>query len=573
MRWHSAIIRIVLVSGVLVGLLGGVAQAALTVNSTADPGDGVCDATECTLREAIAAANANPGTDMIEFNLSGAGPHTIQPTSALPAITDPVVIDGYTQSGASANTNPPGLGSNAVLQIELDGTLADTGPPPPSIHGVIIGAGGSTVRGLVINRFVTGDGIRISTPTAGIGGPGGNVVEGNFIGTDVTGTVALGNNRAVSVFNPNNTIGGTTPEARNVLSGNGTGVWMQDELATGNLVEGNYIGTAADGISPLGNTADGVTITRSVFGIGAADNVIGGGASGAGNTIAFNGRVGVFIQEGSVRNAILSNSIFSNGVSQPAPLGLGIDLVVHPPGVTPNDMGDGDTGPNNLQNFPELTFATTGRVEGMLNSIPNTTFRLEFFGNSACDPSGFGEGENFLGATTVTTDGSGNTNFTAIFPVPPGQWLTATATDPANNTSEFSKCDVEVAGAEFIDIDIKPGSDPNAINPRSKGVIPVAILTTESFNAQIVDPSTVQFGPSGAGIGHRSAHLQDVDEDGDLDLVLHFRTQQTGIACGDTTASLTGETFGGIPIQGSQNIVTVGCKKEQNKKWKAKKKK
>lgn len=206
------------------------------------------------------------------------------------------------------------------------------------------------------------------------------------------------------------------------------------------------------------------------------------------------------------------------------------------------------------------------RVEGIFNSIPNTTFRLEFFANSACDLSEFGEGENFLGSTTVTTDGSGNTNFTAILPVPPGQWLTATATDPANNTSEFSKCEVKLAGAEFVEIDIKPGSDPNAINPRSKGVIPVAILTTESFNAQIVDPSTVQFGPNGAGIGDRSAHLQDVNEDGDLDLVLHFRTQQTGIACGDTTAFLTGETFVSTPIQGSQNIVTVGCKSKQNKK-------
>lgn len=360
---YFAIIRIVLVSGVLVGLLGGVSQAALIVNSTADPGDGVCDATECTLREAIVAANGNPGKDMIEFNLSGAGPHTIQPTSALPAITDPVVIDGYTQSGASANTNPAELGSNAVLQIELDGTIASTGPPPPSIHGLIIGAGGSTVRGLVINRFVTGDGIRISTPTASIGGPGGNVVEGNFIGTDVTGTVALGNNRAVSVFNPNNRIGGTTPEAKNVLSGNVYGVWMEDDLATGNLVEGNYIGTAADGISPLGNTAYGVIMTRGAATIGATDNVIGGVASGAGNTIAFNGWVGVFIQQGSVRNAILSNSIFSNGVSQPAALGLGIDLL--PPfGVTPIDVGDGDTGANNLQNFPVLTFATTGKGRG-----------------------------------------------------------------------------------------------------------------------------------------------------------------------------------------------------------------
>ena len=111
-----------------------------------------------------------------------------------------------------------------------------------------------------------------------------------------------------------------------------------------------------------------------------------------------------------------------------------------------------------------------------------------------------------------------------------------------------------------VDIDIKPGSDPNAINPASKGLIPVAILTTEDFDALTVSPSTVQFGPAGASIAHRSAHLEDVDGDGELDLVLHFRTQESGILCGDAEASLTGETFDGQPIQGSDIVITVGCR-------------
>jgi hypothetical protein len=114
--------------------------------------------------------------------------------------------------------------------------------------------------------------------------------------------------------------------------------------------------------------------------------------------------------------------------------------------------------------------------------------------------------------------------------------------------------------ATIVDIDIKPGSDPNAVNPKSKGVIPVAILTTDTFDATTVDPSTVQFGPDGASFGHKSVHFEDVDDDGDLDLLLHFRTQETGIACGDHKARLIGVTFDGQPIMGTDTVKTVGCK-------------
>jgi hypothetical protein len=154
-----------------------------------------------------------------------------------------------------------------------------------------------------------------------------------------------------------------------------------------------------------------------------------------GNTIAFNSPGGVRIQSPGTGNAVLSNSIFSNN-------GLGIDL--EPNGVTANDPGDGDTGANNRQNFPVLTLAASGStvIEGTLNSTPNTQFRIEFFSNSACDPSGHGEGETPVGATMVTTDGSGNVAFGVILgaTVPVGHFITSTATDPDNNTSEFSQC-------------------------------------------------------------------------------------------------------------------------------------
>ena len=203
-----------------------------------------------------------------------------------------------------------------------------------------------------------------------------------------------------------------------------------------------------DGVSPLGNGLHGVVTDRS------NDNEIGGITDGAGNVIAFNGGVGVLVF--GTRNPILSNSIFSNG-------DIGIDLFTGGGltfGVTPNDAGDGDTGGNNFQNFPVLTSAVSGSgattIEGTLNSTPSTTFRLEFFSNTICDPSGFGEGETFLGTTDVTTDGSGNASFMVTFPdtVAPGQFITSTATDPDNNTSEFSEC-TTVLGTVLAPRDLK----------------------------------------------------------------------------------------------------------------------
>ena len=375
------------------------------VNSSDDVNDGTCDATHCSLREAINAANASAGKDAVAFDIPGAGPHTIQPTSALPTITDPVIIDGYTQPGASPNTNGPGLGSNAVLKIELDGSNAGAFQ-----DGLTIIAGGSTLRGLAINRF-DANGILLLTSD-------NHAIEGNFIGTDVTGTMPRGNRSAgVQVGDAiNNIIGGTTPAARNVISGNVVGVGIGGIFSTGNQVLGNYIGTDATGGTALPNGLAGVglhsgrsnTIRSNVisgnsrYGVGlaggtvgnqvignligtnatgtaalgnshagvfitdnAANNRIGGTTAGAGNTIAFNGRDGVilgsdleFLLPPGTGNVILSNSIFSN-------TGLGIDLDTD--GVTPNDAGDGDSGANNLQNFPVLALAASGStaVEGI----------------------------------------------------------------------------------------------------------------------------------------------------------------------------------------------------------------
>lgn len=111
-----------------------------------------------------------------------------------------------------------------------------------------------------------------------------------------------------------------------------------------------------------------------------------------------------------------------------------------------------------------------------------------------------------------------------------------------------------------VPIDIQPGSFPNTINPGSRGRIPVAILTTGAFDATTVDPTTVRFGRSGTEAAPVQSALEDVDADGDIDRILHFRTQDTGIQCGDTSASLTGRSLGGQAIGGSDTVSTEGCK-------------
>lgn len=473
-------------------------SSTFTVNSTGngddcDTKDGICSTGSidtktgkcvltgiCTLRAAIEQANASPGADAINFTVT-----SISPGGGLPQITGPVTIDGTTSPAGRVELSVRGLdiaaGSSTVRRMVINRTSGSV-----SSSGIGLGTnGGNVLEGNFFGTDVTGTvdlsttqtGVLISSPNNIVGGttaaarniiissltsPGvviegsGNQVQGNFIGTDVTGTAALGGTTVgFYIFGSSNTVGGTTgvtpggqcTGACNVISGSkNQGVWIVGSGTTGNLVQGNHIGTDVTGTAALGNAGNGVETTTAVSG-----NTIGGTARGAGNTIANNGFAGVCIAcstagsdtADATGNAILSNSIFSN-------TGLGIDLGGN--GVAPNDSGDSDTGANNLQNFPVLTLATSTTVQGTLNSRPNTTFRLEFFSNTECDPSGYGEGQKFIGPTTVTTDGSGDASFTVAFSttVPGGRFITATATDPDGNTSEFSRC-VEVKAATQID--------------------------------------------------------------------------------------------------------------------------
>jgi CSLREA domain-containing protein len=413
------------------------ADATFTVNTTGDEGDehlgdGTCaiedflvgTEPECTLRAAIQEANATTAPDIINFRIGGSGVKTISPGSSLPVITQPVTIDGYTEPGASKNTKAVGQ-DNAVLLIRLDGKNAGFAA------GLNITANDSVVRGLSITGFSSSAGLVLS-------GADHNTIEGNFIGTNPGGTRKdLGNGWGLflqrhfsdSTNKPSgNTIGGTSPEARNIISGNSTGV----EITSGggneaNKVQGNYIGTTKSGTGDLGNSSGGVSVSFQ-----GANNIIGGDGA-ARNTIAFNGQDGVKISGAAVTsNRILSNSIFSNA-------DLGIDL--NDDGRTANDPQDPDTGPNRLQNFPVLASATTSggstTIQGTLNSTPGQTFTVRFFSN----PSG-NEGKKFIGQTKVVflfNKSAASFTFTPDQSVAVGQKITATATTEfGGDTSEFS---------------------------------------------------------------------------------------------------------------------------------------
>jgi hypothetical protein len=268
----------------------------------------------------------------------------------------------------------------------------------------------------------------------------GNLVEGNYIGTDVSGNQALGN-VSTGVNISNNTAGTVvgSPGAGNVIAATGTGVGIAGANATGASVQANLIGIGADGSTPIGNTT-GVGISS-----GASDNLIGGTAPGEGNRIANSNNRGVQVFTAtSTGNAILGNSIYASGQ-------IGIDLGGD--GVTPNDPGDADTGPNELQNFPELRAVTNDastHVSGHLDSAAGTSYRVELFSSPTADPSGFGEGETFLGAVNLTTDSAGDASFAVTVPgtAPAGSSITATATElgpggEPGSTSEFSEAIVE----------------------------------------------------------------------------------------------------------------------------------
>ena len=266
-----------------------------------------------------------------------------------------------------------------------------------------------------------------------------NTLQGNIIGLNAQGTTAIGNgSHGIKLWNTtSNTIGGTTAGARNIISGNGfDGLYLIG--ASWNIIKGNYVGLAADGSTPLGNTTHNIE-----FQAPSTNNIVGGLSPGAGNLIAYAKTVttttyaGVRVRPGAFNNLISGNSIFNND-------GLGIDLGIQGANsILHLQSGVAATDANLLQNFPTLSNSVSGTatlIRGSFDSATNRTYALEFFASPTGDASGYGEGQVFLGQTNLTISTLSPTNFSVVIPatVAAGWVITATATDSANNTSEFS---------------------------------------------------------------------------------------------------------------------------------------
>jgi hypothetical protein len=477
------------------------AAADFTVTNTNNSGPG-------SLYQAITDANNTPGADRIPFNIPGSGVQKIDVSqNPLPTVSESLVIDGYSQPGAKPNTLE--RGDNAVILIQIDGGAGGVSATNGLIFYPGNGVSNYTVRGLCLTGFtgaaitagpvysvvvagnfigVLPDGETARGNHIGVGhatqvggsdpasrnvisgnhigfageadpAPGmtvyGATVQGNYIGTNASGTKAVPNDVGIGLETvqtgtcasadrdlSNTIIGGEYASgASNVISGNTSAITLGRFECGGNLppqpvmanrvrITGNLIGVQPDFSTALRN-GSGITV------VAGSDNVIGGSPIGFSNLIAFN-ESGVIVAGGaaSQHNQIVKNAIYSNGI--------GIDLGGD--GVTLNDSADSDTGPNNLQNYPLINSVTisgsrflSAAIAGTLNSTPNSTFRVDVYGNVTAGPSGFGQGNYHLGSINVTTDGNGNASFNVTVSTGQGiSVMSATATDSSGNTSEFS---------------------------------------------------------------------------------------------------------------------------------------
>ena len=555
----------------------------VTVNSTGDatdasPGDDVCSTggtnsqgnTECTLRAAIAEANASTTVDTIEFDMPtteaghSGGVWTIAPVSEFPGISAAVTLDGTTQTGATANTGDFPSNINSSLTVRLSGASA-TGT---DIDGLILttGSSGSVIRGLSITDFT-----QASDEAIVIWDSSNNVVAGNHIGVGPAGTTVMGNRAAIFIgsTSSSNRIGGTSAGDRNLIAGSTEGgIVLSGAGATGTLIEGNDFGLLGDGTA-AGNG------WFSVASGGGATATVGGTAAGAGNRFANGyGGVGPGALSGDATITILGNHIWANS-------SIGIDLAGD--GVTVNDSGDGDTGANDLLNFPVITSAneTAGTISIDFDlDVPAGDYRIEFFTNSSADPSGYGEGETYIASYAVAGHPGGVASYSTSFPGAGGDIISATTTEDLGggsygSTSEFSAVytATSTAGAMIVsaaDDDATTAVDiPVVVNP---GVNDVDVNGDAIDEIDVTDPAngaavingdgTVTYTPDPAYAGLDSFDYWAIDSGASLG---HYwglagtGTDAVGSADGSVTGAVaTAGAFGqGLSFDEFDDRVTI----------------
>lgn len=493
----------------------GTAHAAtITVDSKADTT--TQDDGECTLREAINNANfnldttdggsggdctpgdASPTRDTIEFNITGAGDYSIEgqdgyiltPGSDYSDITELVTLDAYSQPGATPNSAFVGQPFNGSVLITLDMSSANNS------YGALlaVAAPGTIVSGFSIVNSVAGG-------IAFFNGSDGGSATGNLIGVYPDGTIGGNQSAGIGIIESSEvTIGGGVPAERNVISANGASglgnIYISitgNGVSTGNIVQGNYIGTDITGKTDSTFTeSTGTGINASA---GSSNGLIGGTDPQEANIIAGNRGGGVVVsriisESISLDVSATGYSILGNSIHSTVPLPflsltnqLGIefadlidndgdsspDLFIS--GPTLNDPLDPDTGANNYINFPVLNSISQSGSEATINysldaaDSPTDQYRVEFFGNDEADPSGYGEGQTFLGAITTTNGNNQQTSLT----LPSGYNLTgksvsATTTAIDNttqsgfgSTSEFAK-NIQLATATNTSLAVTGGN-------------------------------------------------------------------------------------------------------------------
>lgn len=465
----------------------------LTVTNTADSGTG-------SLRQVITNANANPDVNIITFNIPGACPQTINLATDLPSIGSGVLINGFTQPGSVANTASrtdnakrcvilSGAGSTVgffyvgpidsqfiveglAMEGFSDGAVYIAGGTGDAVQGMQFGglvAPGVTLAANGIDILLGGNatgatiggsdpGVRnviggatsygIFVPSNALAASTGNIIVGNLVGLAPNGLNANPNGTGVAIATANNTVD------QNVISGNsGDGVRVTGANATGNLVSNNLVGLKSGlvlcGIPPFpACTPADLALANGHHGVR-----IEGGANHARinfNTIAYSAVMGISVASG------LGNKLFANGIHDNASFGIDLEGV----GLNDNDTLPGALNlPNRGLNFPVIVRAYGGlhhgRVEGELDST-NGNYVMQVFSNTVASPTGYGQGETFLGlGAAFITDSANGQNGSGHFSIPftspnaglSNRSISMLAMDPDGNTSEFSAwisydCDV-----------------------------------------------------------------------------------------------------------------------------------